>query len=71
MLEHDRTLAQIARGLTWIGTVFVIASAAVIVLDIEDSPIAPCGPSRLAGLQAGGAVASRHSSSDGVVRRAN
>jgi PAS domain S-box-containing protein len=30
-LEHDRTLAQIARGLTWIGTAFVIASAAVIV----------------------------------------
>jgi len=30
-LEHDRTLAQIARGLTWIGAAFVAASAAVIV----------------------------------------
>ena len=30
-LEHDRTLAQIARGLTWIGAAFVVASAAVIV----------------------------------------
>jgi len=30
-LQHDRTLAQIARGLTWIGGAFLIASAAVIV----------------------------------------
>src|SRR6478672_10346044 len=30
-LEHDRTLAQIARGLTWIGAAFVVAGAAVIV----------------------------------------
>lgn len=30
-LEHDRTLSQIARGLTWIGGAFLIASAAVIV----------------------------------------
>jgi PAS domain S-box-containing protein len=30
-LEQDRTLAQIARGLTWIGAAFVIGSAAVIV----------------------------------------
>jgi PAS domain S-box-containing protein len=30
-LEHDRTLSQIARGLTWIGGAFLLASAAVIV----------------------------------------
>jgi PAS domain S-box-containing protein len=30
-LEHDRTLSQIARGLTWIGGAFLVASAAVIV----------------------------------------
>jgi PAS domain S-box-containing protein len=30
-LEHDRTLSQIARGLTWIGAAFLVASAAVIV----------------------------------------
>jgi len=30
-VEHDRTLSQIARGLTWIGGAFLIASAAVIV----------------------------------------
>jgi PAS domain S-box-containing protein len=30
-LEHDRTLSQIARGLTWVGAAFLIASAAVIV----------------------------------------
>jgi PAS domain S-box-containing protein len=29
--EHDRTLSQIARGLTWIGGAFLVASAAVIV----------------------------------------
>ena len=29
-LEQDRTLAQIARGLTWIGAAFVVASAAVM-----------------------------------------
>jgi hypothetical protein len=29
--EHDRTLFQIARGLTWIGGGFLVASAAVIV----------------------------------------
>ena len=30
-MEHDRTLSQIARGLTWIGGAFLVASAAVIV----------------------------------------
>jgi len=30
-LQHDRTLSQVARGLTWIGGAFLIASAAVIV----------------------------------------
>ncbi|HXT04122.1 MAG TPA: hypothetical protein VN760_08070, partial [Casimicrobiaceae bacterium] len=30
-MEHDRTLSQIARGLTWIGGAFLLASAAVIV----------------------------------------
>ncbi len=30
-MEHDKTLVQIARGLTWIGGAFLIASAAVIV----------------------------------------
>jgi PAS domain S-box-containing protein len=30
-LDHDRTLSQIARGLTWIGGAFLVASAAVIV----------------------------------------
>jgi hypothetical protein len=30
-LEHDRTLSQIARGLTWVGAAFLVASAAVIV----------------------------------------
>ena len=30
-LEHNLTLAQIARGLTWIGGAFLVASAAVIV----------------------------------------
>ncbi|HET6801721.1 MAG TPA: PAS domain S-box protein [Casimicrobiaceae bacterium] len=30
-VEHDRTLSQIARGLTWVGTAFLVASAAVIV----------------------------------------
>ena len=30
-LEQDRTLSQIARGLTWIGGAFLVASAAVIV----------------------------------------
>ena len=30
-MEHDRTLSQIARGLTWIGGGFLVASAAVIV----------------------------------------
>jgi PAS domain S-box-containing protein len=30
-LEHDRTLSQIAHGLTWIGGAFLIASGAVIV----------------------------------------
>ena len=30
-LEQDRTLAQIARGLTWVGGAFLVASAAVIV----------------------------------------
>ena len=30
-LEQGKTLSQIARGLTWIGAVFVVASAAVIV----------------------------------------
>jgi PAS domain S-box-containing protein len=30
-IEHDRTLSQIARGLTWIGGAFLVASAAVIV----------------------------------------
>ncbi len=30
-VEHDRTLAQIARGLTWIGGAFLVAGAAVIV----------------------------------------
>jgi PAS domain S-box-containing protein len=30
-LEHVRTLSQIARGLTWIGAAFLVASGAVIV----------------------------------------
>ena len=30
-LEHDRTLSQIARGLSWVGGAFLVASAAVIV----------------------------------------
>ena len=30
-MEHDRTLSQIAQGLTWIGGGFLVASAAVIV----------------------------------------
>ena len=30
-LEHDRTLSQIAHGLTWIGGAFLVASGAVIV----------------------------------------
>lgn len=30
-MEHDRTLAQIARGLTWIGAAFLVAGAGVIV----------------------------------------
>jgi PAS domain S-box-containing protein len=30
-LTHDRTLSQIARGLTWVGGAFLVASAAVIV----------------------------------------
>ena len=30
-LTHDRTLAQVARGLTWVGGAFLVASAAVIV----------------------------------------
>ena len=29
--QHDRTLSQIARGLTWVGAAFLVASAAVIV----------------------------------------
>src|SRR6476620_11287832 len=30
-LEQGKTLSQIARGLTWIGAVFLVAGAAVIV----------------------------------------
>src|SRR6185437_8356761 len=30
-VEHDRTLSQIAQGLTWIGAAFLVASGAVIV----------------------------------------
>src|SRR5690349_13238624 len=30
-VEHDRALSQIARGLTWIGGTFLVASAGVIV----------------------------------------
>ena len=30
-MEHDRTLSQIAHGLTWIGGAFLVASGAVIV----------------------------------------
>ena len=30
-VQHDRTLSQIVRGLTWIGGAFLVASAAVVV----------------------------------------
>ena len=30
-VQHDRTLSQVVRGLTWIGSAFLVASAAVVV----------------------------------------